>query len=740
MSNPHSSAVFVFCLPSVLLRLLHAQDDCDSGSCYPTIGDLLIGRGGQLTASSTCGLTSPQKYCIIGYLENEQKCFTCDSRYPYNPYTQPNSHPVENVITTFKPDRKKKWWQSENGINHVSIRLDLETLFQFSHLILTFKSFRPAAMLVERSADDGQNWKVFRYFAQDCAASFPNIPSGPATGVGDVVCDSRYSDIEPSTEGEVVLKALDPGFEIENPYNSYIQELVTLTNLRINFTKLHTLGDTLLGRSQNDPLEKYYYAAYEMVVRGSCFCNGHAIQCVPLQKLRGDVFHEPEMVHGKCVCQHNTDGLSCEKCEEFYNDAPWRPAKGLQDNACKQCKCNSHSNRCHFDMAVYLANNRLSGGVCEDCQHNTVGQHCDQCKLFFYQDPLKPISDPRACAPCDCDPEGTLHNGLCESQTDPVLGTIAGRCLCKENTEGARCDKCKPNYYGLSGSNPLGCQPCSCSPLGSLSFSICDPVTGECLCQQFASGRHCEECMVGYWGLGSNLYGCSPCNCDIGGAHNNLCSSRDGKCSCLPNIVGHKCTEPAPGYFFLPLDYYIYEAEHAKPLSGSATLGSTPFGRNSVLDVVFREPTPGKPVTWTGPGFAHVLNGAGLRFTVNNIPFAMDFNIVLRYEPESLEDWMASIVVVHPGSLRSERCRNKITLQEPHSLTLPATARIALLHAPVCLEPRTQYFVEVYFSQESASDPKSKSSILIDSVSSTVMGILLTSAVNPFTPGWDLLW
>lgn len=45
----------------------------------------------------------------------EEKCFLCDSRYPYNPYTQHNSHMVENVITTFEPERKKKWWQSENG-------------------------------------------------------------------------------------------------------------------------------------------------------------------------------------------------------------------------------------------------------------------------------------------------------------------------------------------------------------------------------------------------------------------------------------------------------------------------------------------------------------------------------------------------------------------------------------------------------------------------------------------------
>ncbi|KAM6424929.1 laminin subunit beta-4 [Rhynochetos jubatus] len=743
-----------------LIRLQHAQEDCDAGSCHPAVGDLLLGRSKQLTASSTCGMNGPQKYCIIGYLEAEQKCFLCDSRYPYNPYTQHNSHMVENVITTFELDRKRKWWQSENGVDHVSIRLDLETLFQFSHLILTFKTFRPAAMLVERSTDFGQTWKAFRYFAQDCAASFPNISSGPARSVGDIICDSRYSDIEPSTEGEVVLKALDPSFKIENPYVPYIQELITLTNLRINFTKLHTLGDALLGRRHSDPLEKYYYALYEMVVRGSCFCNGHASQCDPVQNLRGDIFHQSGMVHGRCICHHNTEGLSCERCKSFYNDAPWRPAEGAQDNACKRCNCNGHSGRCHFDMAVYQASGGVSGGVCEDCQDNTTGQHCDQCKRFFYRDPLKVISDPHACLPCNCDPEGTLHSGLCESRTDPALGTVAGRCLCKENVEGVRCDKCRANYYGLSGSDPLGCQPCSCDPAGSLPFSICDPTTGECLCQRFATGRRCEKCLVGYWGLGNSLYGCSPCDCDIGGSQNNLCSPKDGQCKCLPNVVSRQCNEPAPGYFFLPLDYYIYEAEHAKPLSGSAPLvkpsalprcdiyfqkqgyeftiengkivlnrskkrsirksgleqGAVQFGQDSAVSVVFRQPSAGRSVTWTGPGFARVPSGAGLRFAINNIPFAMDFDISIRYEPESLEDWLASVAIQPAGILSSQRCKNKGLSEEPHALPLPATKRIALLQTPVCLEPGTEYSVDVYFSQPSASDPQAKPFILIDSL------------------------
>lgn len=114
------------------------------------------------------------------------------------------------------------------GVHQVSIRLDLETVFQFSHMILTFKvrtrprsevktgygddvtfvppslqSFRPVAMLVERSKDFGQTWKVFRYFSDDCSLHFPSVPIDSAHSVDDVICDSRYSGSEPSTNGEV---------------------------------------------------------------------------------------------------------------------------------------------------------------------------------------------------------------------------------------------------------------------------------------------------------------------------------------------------------------------------------------------------------------------------------------------------------------------------------------------------------------------------------------------------------
>uniref|UniRef100_A0AAX7TEQ7 Laminin, beta 2-like n=1 Tax=Astatotilapia calliptera TaxID=8154 RepID=A0AAX7TEQ7_ASTCA len=637
------------------------------GSCYPATGNLLIGRAVNLTATSTCGLNGPERYCIVSHLQQPEKCFECNSQHPYDPNVHSNSHRIENVIYLTDSNRVNTWWQSVHGVcESVSIRLNLEAEFHFTHLIMKFKTFRPAALVIERSADFGRTWRPYRYYASNCTRTFPSIPANGLHHINDIICEERYSDIEPSTNGEV--KSL----------KSTCSNLLRITNLRINFTKLNTLGDDLLDR-RPEVLQKYYYAIYELVVRGSCFCYGHASECAPVPGVNA---REIGMIHGRCVCKHNTEGLNCERCRNFHHDLPWRPAEAENPHTCRECNCNGHADHCHFDMAVYMATGNVTGGVCDDCLHNTMGRNCETCKPFYYQDPNRDVRDPRVCISCDCDPVGSLEGGVCDTHTNFEMGMIAGQCRCKVNVKGTRCDDCKEGYYGLSQNDPLGCQPCNCDPRGIIVMGApCDQISGDCSCKRYVTGRYCNQCLPEYWGLSNDLAGCRPCDCDFGGAFNNRCMMETGQCDCRRHLIGRQCSDVQPGYFCAPLDFYKYEAEDPD------------------VRTVHREHTLSHMVTWTGPGFSRVKDGAGLVFTIDNIPYPMEYDIMIRYEPEVCD-----------------KIKYKIYLSLHVLSCSMCSYRYIQMPRPFCFEPSNRYVVTIRFQRHGATHRHLTAFILIDSL------------------------
>ncbi|NXG63298.1 LAMB3 protein, partial [Hemiprocne comata] len=497
--------------------LLDAQTACPQGACYPPAGDILLGRAHLLRASSTCGLTKPETYCTP-HREWSMKCCRCDSRLPH----VYNGHRVENVLSSAGHSR---WWQSQNGIEHVSLQLDLDQTFQLSSILLHFRSPLPAAMLLERSTDFGKTWQVYQYLASDCAAAFPHVPWGSPESWQDPRCQALQES--PVHSGTVKFSIQDLASTITTSYSQTVDKLGQFTNLRINFTELLHIP----RQGYHSP--STFYAVTEMRVLGSCFCHGHADRCASSGDLHGVVTLSLQQVPGHCLCQHNTAGPHCGHCAALYNDWPWAPAEDNDPHECQRGNCNGHSASCHFDPELYRASGGVSGGVCDDCQHNTEGNHCERCKTNYFRNQQQDVTHPEACLPCECDPDGTVPGSVC----DP----LTGRCVCKDNVQGDRCHLCKPGFSQLTNANPLGCRRCTCNVLGTRQDMPCDDETGRCFCLPNVVGNDCDRCAAEHWEMGSGR-GCQPCACHPHGSSSPHCNQFTGQCPCREGFTGRTCS------------------------------------------------------------------------------------------------------------------------------------------------------------------------------------------------------
>ena len=151
----------------------------------PHVGNVAIGR--DITSTSTCGVTDPEQYCTQETVRAGEECRICDNDH----FPHPPSLMIDTGDSVHYPSNRT-WWQSQTNTSSVQIQLDFEGTFFFSHVIISFKSLRPAAMILYKSVDDGSSFQKLHYYASDCEREF-GTPS-------DVPCTSEYSDPSP---GEV---------------------------------------------------------------------------------------------------------------------------------------------------------------------------------------------------------------------------------------------------------------------------------------------------------------------------------------------------------------------------------------------------------------------------------------------------------------------------------------------------------------------------------------------------------
>ncbi|XP_053268611.1 laminin subunit alpha-1 [Pleuronectes platessa] len=243
----------------------------------------------------------------------------------------------------------------------------------------------------------------------------------------------------------------------------------------------------------------------------------HAKDCRECGCVSGALSGVCDVTTGQCTCREKVTGQTCDRCQSGFF--------GLQSGrGCRACNCSQSGS---------LSESCDEAGRCR-CVVGVAGDTCDRCHRGYYG------FHGHGCTACTCDHTG----GNCNPDN--------GECICPIHTEGDTCDRCETGHWGHD--LTTGCKPCSCSTAGS-SAPQCDVMSGQCPCRGGFSGRSCEQCAPGHHGYPV----CAACGCDLSGTEETLCNTtlgvcdcrQTGECLCKVGVSGRRCEECVSGWFGL---------------------------------------------------------------------------------------------------------------------------------------------------------------------------------------------
>ncbi|XP_022097491.1 multiple epidermal growth factor-like domains protein 8 [Acanthaster planci] len=139
----------------------------------------------------------------------------------------------------------------------------------------------------------------------------------------------------------------------------------------------------------------------------------------------------------ECTCDRGFEGNGRDECvKTCYHECVYGHCSGAPDYTCI-CDVGWTGENCSTDCECNFHSTCTTGiGVCDECQHWTMGQYCELCRPGSYGNAT---DQSLGCLECQCNGHGDPTHGRCHN--------VTGICYCIENSRGEHCEECVVGFY-----------------------------------------------------------------------------------------------------------------------------------------------------------------------------------------------------------------------------------------------------------------------------------------------------